>query len=400
VWLADRQQAVAAARKQGKLLLVVQLSGDFAQNSAEAVPAKTYRTVALSDPRVAKELTQRFIAVHQHVGEADVLRKLAAAKTQPPRIEYALSYVCLPDLRVLHFIPGFVSSDELLAELTWAEKCYGNLAGVTAADEAAVVRKEHHKAVAKADWPAFERSFKSRWAGESLASGPSTFDLPAAFVAARAAFDLSLAQRLGKSWQRLPAQEALGVLSAHGGLAREMAHLVMCEFPLVPLSDLERPAYEACAKERFWEASRRREMLATWWTASAASGKPLLVVVADDAFTHSANESNALVWPPAKADALPLLAQFAVQTVSLDEFAALATDAKLEPMTYRAAASPRYVLFAAGGKPAALLVKGASLTRLAQAMTAATGTGALAATSAGVPRDGEPSGGVSTDEKP
>jgi hypothetical protein len=165
---------------------------------------------------------------------------------------------------------------------------------------------------------------------------------------------------------------------------------VLSEFPLVPLGDLERPAFEASTGHRFWQASRRRETLANWWKTEIASGRPLLLVVADDGYAQNSSETNAFVWPPGRPEALPLLDQFAVQTVSLDELAALASDAGLDPLTYRAANPPRFVTLAAGGKSPVLLGKASSLTRLAQVMSAAkAGTGALAATTAGEPSDEE-----------
>ena len=87
---------------------------------------------------------------------------------------------------------------------------------------------------------------------------------------------------------------------------------------------------------------------------------------------------------------MPLLSKFAVKNVSLDELAALASDAGLDPLTYRAANPPRFMTLAAGGKSPVLLGKAASLTRLAQVMSAAmSGSGALAATTAGEPSDEE-----------
>lgn len=389
-WLSDRAEVAIQARKDGKLLLVVHLSGDFAKNAADSAEAKTYRAAALADPRVRKELSSRFVVLYQQAGEAEVLRKLLAAKTQPVRTDFALTYVCLPDLRVIHFISGFVSADQLLGELAWAEKSYATIAGLPSADEPLVARKAHQAAIAKSDWALFERSFKTRWTAESLANGPSTVELPAVLTAAHGAVELSLAQRMGKSWQRLGAQNALPPLLAHGELGRDLAHLVLSEFPLVSLGDLERPAFEVCTGHRFWQASRRREALASWWKTETAGSKPLLLVVADDGLSQSASDASGHVWPPAKPETLPLLAQFAVQTVSLDELAAVASDAGLDPLTYRATNPPRFVTLAAGGKSPVLLGKAASLTRLAQVMSAAkSGTGALAATTAGEPSDEE-----------
>ncbi len=389
MWLAERSTAIQQARQRGKLLLVVQFSGDFAAGADNSPEAATYRAFALADPRIAKLLADRFVVAYEQVGSAESLRRLPPVKLQPKRPEYALAYVCLPDLRVVHFLPGFVSSGELLAELAWAERCYARVARAAADEEPLVARRAHRTAIAREDAALFGRAIKSRWTDDALPGGPSTVDLPAAVVAARETFEASLTQRLGKSWQRTAAGEAIPALVMHGGLARELAHLLLSEYPLVSLADLERPAYEALTGERFWKASSRRDALQQWWSREMAAARPILLVVRDDPFAPDAGASSPLVWPPVKNDTLPLLPRFAVEVVSHDELAALATDAGLEPIVYRAQTPPRYVILPAGGKPAVTLWKGTSLTRLAQAMNTATGAGALAVTTAGGSSDEE-----------
>ncbi|HEX5104466.1 MAG TPA: hypothetical protein VFV87_11675 [Pirellulaceae bacterium] len=383
-WLDNRAEAAQQARKEGKLLVVVELSGDFARNAADARELQLYRSLAAADPRIAAEFRSRYVVARQHVGEAESLRKLPTAPSRSKaaaaeRTDYAITYICLPDERVLHFVPGFVTSDELLAELAWAEKCYAKVAAVASAGEELAARQAHQAAAAKSDLALFHKRFPSRWSGEALAEGPSTVDLPMGLVAARDTVADSLAQRLGGSWSRRDLPALLAALSAHGALGREIAHLLLAEFPLVALGDVERPAFEACSGQRFWEASSRREKLAQWWKESRAGGKPVLLVVADDPHAVAAASASAFMWPPENTELVPQLPLFASELVSIDELAALATDASLPAMTYRAGqAPPRYLVFSADGKPAVHLGKSTNLTRLSQALEAATGAGALA----------------------
>ena len=72
------------------------------------------------------------------------------------------------------------------------------------------------------------------------AAGVFPYDLPAALVAAREAYVQSLGVRLGPAWSQRKGAE-LAPLMAHGAIAGEIAHLVLAEFPLQPLADLERP---------------------------------------------------------------------------------------------------------------------------------------------------------------
>ena len=377
LWL-DRDAALAQARKQGKLLFVVHVSSDFTQDAAASREARLYRTTALADPRVAKLLAERLTPTLRGVGETGTLR--LAKKDKAADQDFAIAYVCLPDERVLHFIPGFVSSDELLAELTWAERCYADLTKLPAGEQPLAARRAHLAAVAKSDLPEFARRFPSRWDAEELLAGESTVELPDAAAAARATFDSMLAARLGPQWHREASAGGLAPLAAHGGVAGELAHFILSEFPLAALGDLASPAYAACSGHRLFTNPKRRADLAAWWALSRKAGKPTLLVIGDDDY-FAASSYFAMVprfrsgpggllrsppttaqrsrplpratfvepptpppgasadappfqWPPKDATGLPGLSKLAVQVVTLDELSLLLSDAALPPVSY------------------------------------------------------------------
>lgn len=387
-WLTDPAAAAEQAQKQGKLLLVLHLSGDFTTTAADSREAKIYHSIALTDDRVQKELRQRYVCSWQQVGEPNSLRPISPIKNAAkkkglkpaPRPDYAILYICLPDGRVLHFVPGFLSSKELLAELAWAEKCYVKMNDAAAADEPLAARRAHLAVIAKQDLALFNKRFPSRWKEDALSDGPSTIDLPDAFAAARTTLEQSLTVRLGASWRPKDAPANLAALISHGSFGRELAHQVLAEFPLVALFDLERPAYEACARQRFWQPSRRRAELANWWQQAAAKIQPVLLVVLDDVFATKARSANDdFLWPPPDAMTLPELAKFAVEIVTVDELAALAADAHLKPILYRESESPpRYVLYDNAAKRTTELGRATSFQRLSQAMHATVTSGAKA----------------------
>jgi hypothetical protein len=368
-WLGDLAAATAQAQKQGKLLLVVHLSGDFTAELALGPEADIYRTVVLSDARVTELLKERFVVLCQAVGPPSNLRPVAAARTrQPaPRDPLAITYIALPDGRVLHFIPGFLSSDQLLAELAWVESAYPKLLEAAAADQPLAVRNCHLAQVAAIDRTTFASAFASRWENGQLRHGPSTVDLPPALRAARATFARVLAGRVAAGSDR----RAFDALAAHGSLGVELAHLVLAEFPLVDLSDLARPAFEACAQRRYWSASLRREQLVRWQADRMAEGQPLLLVVADDPFAAREGENEPFAWPPASAAAMPQLVDLSTQVVSIDELAQLIADAGWDSVTYKPAEGPpRFLIYEDGAKPAARISQKEGTTRLAQAITA------------------------------
>ena len=409
IWLADHAEAVARARKQGKLLLVVHLSGDYAINSADAPEAKVYRQLILADPHVAAVLADRFVVIYRHVGEAKVLPRLAASKPpdrnenrtaaaksalRPP--EMAIAYICLPDERVLHFVPGFVSPSVLLAELEWVEAVYSRLVSAGEAEMPATLRTAHREVVDQQDLDAYVAAFPTRWIESAAAPEYTTVDLPEGLAAARSVWDWSQKQRLGvrgppelkdrsKRLARvLVRSDRLAALAAHGRLGSDFAHLAMSEFPLVYLSDLAGPAFEACAGQRFWQASPRRKQLAGWWANCCKNGRRTLLIVADDASAAEENSSaesppeSQRAWPAEDVAQLAELWRVATQVVTIDELAVLLTDANLPPLAYDPAIGPpRFVLHDARGfRYAEVAAKDATGETLAVILRTAVGPGA------------------------
>jgi len=397
LWL-DRDAALAQARKQGKLLFVVHVSSDFRENASESREARLYRTTALADPRIETRLAQRLTPTVRGVGEAGSLHLARTDKASEQ--DFAIAYVCLPDERVLHFIPGFVSAAELLAELEWAERCYADVAKLPAAEQPLAARRAHLAAIAKADLPEFARRFPSRWQEDSLPEGESTVDLPHAVAAARATFESMLLMRLGPQWRRDAQAGGLAPLAAHGGLAGELAHFVLSEYPLAALGDLAGPAYAASSGQRFFTYPKRRADLAAWWALERRANKPTLLVIGDDDyFTASsyqpsippprslrsrmsaranlvespspplapAADAPPFEWKKAAAG-LPDLSKFAVQVVTLDELSLLLSDALLPSVSYVRGQPLRYLVFDARGFRIAQLSSDATPARLAAAM--------------------------------
>jgi hypothetical protein len=407
-WTTDRAQAAALARKSGRLLLVVHVSGDFTTRAADCVEAQLYQRHILGDERVAAALKDRFVVVCQLVGQPQILSQwpsvsapagrddqAPASRTSQRPLEMAVAYVCLPDERVLHFVPGFVSAGELADELAWLETVYSRMLQAGEAELAKTLRTAHREVLFVEDREAFAGQFPTRWPADQPAPECSTVDLPAALAGARAVWDWSQRDRLGFGGRlepidssriplrAVPRSGKVGALASHGRLGPDFAHLVLSEFPLVYLSDLAEPAYTAITGERMWQASKRRAELAAWWAACARQGRRTLLVVEDDAASTTAAESTA--WTDAEAVRMAELWRVAAQKVSVDELAALLADAKLPPLPVdRAAGPPRFVLHdARGARCGELLAGQAGPERLEALLRKAVGGGGPAVTASG-----------------
>jgi mono/diheme cytochrome c family protein len=384
IWISDLEEATSQAQKQGKLLLVIHLNTDFAVDGRASKAAQLFRAVALSDDQLQKRLQSRFVVVCQGAGASDRLRGAAATRGKSTsRVEpTALTYFCLPDGRVLHFVPGYLTSAELGAAVDWVEATYAKLLRVPAREMEHALRECHGQRIHAADRQVFAASFPSRWSAGELKAGPSTADLPAALTAARNTFARSLRQRVASE----TGPRAASVLSTQGTIGAELAHLVMSEFPLISLADLQRPAFETWARQRYWAASPRRAMLAAWWNERVARDEPALLVIADDVFAWAeptvADPKDSFAWPPAASADSPELQRIANQIVSVDELAQLMADADIPPIRYSLAhGPPRFLLARHGGEAPLVIRKSEAAARLVRLLAAESGTvrGALIA---------------------
>ena len=257
VFQPDQPASFSQARKQGKLLLVVHFSGDPEQADLDGEEAKLYRDITLRDERVESLLGERYIVVGRQVGASAPPERRKKADRDIRRRPFAITYVCLPDSRVLHFVPGYLSSNEFLGELQWVERTYAGMIEQPAYEQAAFVREAHQSASGEHGLRHFQRQFTSRWNGGSEPPS-STVDLPDAAAAAAKALEWSLKQQLGAVAGGKPGAMRIESLAEHGRVASRYSHLLLAEFPLVALDDLAGCAYEAYSGEKFGPWGNRK----------------------------------------------------------------------------------------------------------------------------------------------
>ena len=411
-WVADYSEAVAQARSESKLLLVVDISDDFLSGTPDSPQAKMYAALATADSRVSELLAARFVCTFRAVGRPQCIEFVpppaAPATTsaeargsrspggKPPSSktgsilpalieEFALAYVCLPSERVLHFIPGFVRSEELLRELEWADATNRDRLQAPPTEKEWFVRQRHLAAALPVHRKAFDERYGTKWSEDArMPKAQDRHDLSEAIRTARDIRDEALLARLKSNWPAgADRQVLLTALLAHGALEPALAHLVLAEFPLPPLGDMERTLFEAVSSGHYWRESPRRARLLAWWNEQAAAGAHRLLVVADHPnYVDFVRAPETLKWPPTSPDVKPHLVHFAAQHVSLDELAQLSLDARLDlKMRFQAAdGPPRYLIYDGRGfRIAEFSAREGTTKRLGEALAAVVTSGDLAA---------------------
>src|SRR4029078_10920298 len=104
--------------------------------------------------------------------------------------------------------------------------------------------------------------------------------------------------------------------------------------------------------QRVWQQPSENKSLLSWWDQARGRRVSTLLVVRDDPYyARALAGAERLVWPPPLGFRMSTrLRVFDSKLVTLDELAALASAAGLEPVRFAAAQSPpRYLVHSAAG---------------------------------------------------
>jgi hypothetical protein len=386
---ADYPAAVAKAGNEGRLLLVLDLSEDFTARGLAGEEVKAYQSLAF-DARVRDLLDDRFVATFRQVGmpaSLNLVSQRGKLKQAEPHKQHAIAYVCLPDERVIHFVPGFVAADQLYRELLWAEQCYFDLIRFPAGEQPVAARQMHLDAADPADVELLRSRTQTGWLLHKRVREYSRDNLATSVRAVRQLRLTRLDERFAGAQNAMPARVFYDALADHGSLETTSAHAVLAEFPLPPLADLASPLYEIWFRDHFWQLSPRRGELKDWFVQRVGKGKPVLLAVTGTHLPPGEAEPRKLIsWPPTGDANLPLT-EFDVLELTLDELTVLITDAGHAPLSAQRQELPQFVVYDRIGRRKAVLSPRDGISKLRLAMRAPAQPGVAAASDKGKKRD-------------
>ena len=380
-WVDDGAQAARQAEETGRLLFVLHLSGDFSSGTMRQRPFLVYQGIALADDEVRQTLATRYVLTWRHVGQPAVFAPEDSTRGKSKlrqQDEFAVAYVCLHDGRVIHFLPGFVTSKELLAGLKFAADCCEEFMRFPADEQVAAAQQMHRDAASERSRAEFSKLVATTARDDATPRSETTGTLTSLLVTAAKLRGQRLTARLGRNWTAEEFPKVAAALGAHGGTSGDDVHLVLGEHPLPPLDELAAPAYAAWSGQRFWQPSGRRAEIEEWIVSHSGKGRPLLLAVEGE--PGSGVKDDPLTWPIKDSVPLPNRDDFDVLTLSLDDLAVWLTDKELGPIKHPAGRQVRYVVFDRRGEMAGAIYERDRLSKLVSAMNAASRTGETAAT--------------------
>ena len=101
------------------------------------------RAGPLSDPSVAAFLRERFVCAWEKKGAVEVYRNKENPGQTIKLGGNILTYVCTPDGKVIHALPGASTVDNYRADIEWACTLFREASAANAQDVKALVRKAH-----------------------------------------------------------------------------------------------------------------------------------------------------------------------------------------------------------------------------------------------------------------
>jgi len=364
-WVAEVDAAARQAREQKKLLIVVDFAEDFTGGTGATRSQNAYSAVTLADKQCWKLLDSWFVLTSRNVGYPASISSLPAkGNPKAPGAEHAVTYFVTPEGRVLHFLPGFVSSETFVKEARWTLDCYADAQRFPVVEQAQAVRESHLEGI-PSDNPLGPFSVHQKKPGEG--------DVARILAAARKQREQVLLARLGGNFAGPEATKLLSAMATHGDVEGDLVHVVLSEVPLIPLADLEVPAWTALTGQRFRRATNRREALCQWLQAALAKNKPVLLVVAAEQPVPAPSKPvlDKVPWPPISKFVSKLLPMVEVGQISLDELAGLITDAGLQKIACPVNKPPRFVVLYPGGKRQEVTTEEDGYTRLGRLLAGA-----------------------------
>jgi hypothetical protein len=250
-----------------------------------------------------------------------------------------------------------------LAELTWAENCYFDFIRFPGSEQAAAAR-QMHLAAAAAEAESFATAVRTRWLLDAPLREGDGEHLTAVITGTRHVRMARLDERFAGPENALPARAFYDALADHASVGPSPAHLVLSEYPLVPLKELAPPLYRIWSRDHFWALGLRRDELKSWFVSRHGNGKPLLLAVTVNRAPIDEGETQQRIeWPPRDGHDLPL-DEFEALELALGELIVLMADAGLPPLSAQRDDLPRFLLFDRAGKRRAMLTERDGIAKL------------------------------------
>ena len=287
-WAADLDTASEQAAKSNSFVLVVDLPKTTASDTATAAANKAFLLSSLGSPEQLNLVERHFVPVlrqvgvpnyihYQHPDQSHLRNRTAAAKRGRP-----VTYFCTADLRVLHFVVGYVGADQLIAATQWTidhSRMTRNEAAGDATQWQTWLGIAHRDTFPEATERALEK-LSQRLRNSRSEHVTTDGETVRAIVHAVSLLRQQRALELIGKKQQGTDDAAIVRFAALDGQLCDAGHLTMSLLPLVGLPKLEQHVYEILADGHcYTQHAPRIKAIQAHMQQSSARGQPVLCVV-------------------------------------------------------------------------------------------------------------------------
>ena len=341
----ELDDAAYRATVGGKLLMVIQGPDDITKGAAHAPIAQAYTRGVLADSRLTKFFEFRAVPTYLCSGRPAVLRPSHEVdeSTTSTLHQNVITYFCTPDQRVLHFLVGYPSTDQLLTELDWAYAVLAQLREAPVAQQPTLVQQAHREKLSSYPATVWDplQAFTEKTVSPELSQHWKLATLVKTVASRR---DERILAKYGAGWDGRERVALLRALRMHAELENQCGHQVLSVHPLVKLDQLTRPLFEEVAKKAYCQSPTNRQQLVRWFHRQKAGGKSCLLIVSDDNKPSDLLSQFSYRWRPKRAALRMLLEEFEVLELNRLELVCLLSDVGHPMSDRRMAAKTRFLL--------------------------------------------------------
>lgn len=286
-WAIDLDAASEQATKTNAFVLVVDIPKSTSSDKSTAAANHAFLHSSLGNPEQLNLVERHFVPVLRHVGVPNHIfyqhpdqsrdQNRAAAKIGRPVI-----YFCTADLRVLHFVVGYVGADQLISATRWTidhSRMTRNEAAGDAMQWQTWLGTAHRDTFTESTERALEKlsqRLRNSKSEHITTDGETVRAIVHAVSLLRQQRALEL---IGENEQGTENAAILRFAALDGQLC-DAGHLTLSMLPLARLADLKQHVYEILADGHcYTQHAPRIKAIQAHMQQCAARGQPVLCVV-------------------------------------------------------------------------------------------------------------------------
>ena len=283
-WASDLTSAIRQAEQSNSLVMVVDLPAAATPDDPIALANDAFRIGTIASDRMTSILRRQCVPVRREVGVPSLVRRSHDDGTPLTSFQRPVTYFCNSELKVVHFVVGYVAADRLHHAARWAldaDRTTRQEATAAMADEFSQskwLQIAHTDACEPADMKSIRSTANILRNSTSDLVSTDANDVRNVLKAVSLFHEKKTAELLGESLSKTPDRSELRNVSTDRAL--NTGHLVLALLPDIRLRQLQQPCYEVVAEGQCYNTNTPRiQSLDAYLADCARNERPVICLI-------------------------------------------------------------------------------------------------------------------------